>query len=169
MVARPRTDRSPSGGPVPDSGVDTPHPDLAPRIIGTRSSVPGEDVIDHNGHGTHTASTVAGTGAASGGKERGVAPDADLLVGKVLDNSGSGAMSQIIAGMEAGGRSRRRSRLARWASVFPVNTNATGTYPSRPVAGWIRDHCRKACTAAPRPSATTGRSACRRTSGTTPH
>ncbi|KOV77162.1 hypothetical protein ADL02_29060 [Streptomyces sp. NRRL WC-3723] len=59
----------------------------------------------------------------------------------MLDNSGSGAMSQIIAGMEAGGRSRRRSRLARWASVFPVNTNATGTYPSRPVAGWIRDHC----------------------------
>ncbi len=32
MVARPRTDRSPSGGPVPDSGVDTTHPDLAPGV-----------------------------------------------------------------------------------------------------------------------------------------
>ncbi|MET7694666.1 S8 family serine peptidase [Streptomyces sp. NPDC005483] len=85
---------------VLDSGVDTTHPDLAPRIVGTRSFIPGEDVIDRNGHGTHTASTVAGTGAASGGKERGVAPGADLLVGKVLDNTGSGPMSQIIAGME---------------------------------------------------------------------
>ncbi|MFF5500063.1 S8 family serine peptidase [Streptomyces aquilus] len=85
---------------VLDSGVDTTHPDLAPRLVGTRSFIPGEDVIDRNGHGTHTASTVAGTGAASGGKERGVAPGADLLVGKVLDNSGSGPMSQIIAGME---------------------------------------------------------------------
>ena len=65
--------------------MDTTHPDLANRVVASRSFVPGEDVIDRNGHGTHTASTVAGTGAASDGKERGVAPDADLLIGKVLD------------------------------------------------------------------------------------
>ncbi|MEV4602255.1 S8 family serine peptidase [Amycolatopsis sp. NPDC049253] len=85
---------------VLDSGADITHPDLANRIVASRSFVAGEDVVDRNGHGTHTASTVAGTGAASNGQERGVAPDADLLVGKVLGDNGSGPISGIIAGME---------------------------------------------------------------------
>src|SRR5262249_48715080 len=57
-------------------------------------------VHDKFGHGTHVASILAGTGAASGGKYRGVAPDADLVIGKVLDDSGNGTDSEIIAGME---------------------------------------------------------------------
>ncbi|MER6443340.1 S8 family serine peptidase [Streptomyces sp. NPDC001185] len=85
---------------VLDSGADTSHPDLSDRIVATRSFVAGEDIVDRNGHGTHTASTVAGTGAASSGKERGVAPGADLIIGKVLGDSGSGPISGIIAGME---------------------------------------------------------------------
>ncbi|MFC6594417.1 S8 family serine peptidase [Kitasatospora paranensis] len=85
---------------VLDTGVDAAHPDLAGQVAASQSFVPGEDVTDRHGHGTHTASTVAGTGAASGGKEKGVAPGAHLLIGKVLSNEGSGDESWIIAGMQ---------------------------------------------------------------------
>jgi subtilisin family serine protease len=85
---------------VLDTGVDAAHPDFGGRIAATASFVPGEDVTDRHGHGTHVASTIAGTGAASGGKEKGVAPGASLHIGKVLDNDGYGQDSWILAGME---------------------------------------------------------------------
>ncbi|MET9252759.1 S8 family serine peptidase [Streptomyces sp. NPDC003717] len=85
---------------VLDSGVDADHPDLAGRIAQSRSFIPGEEVADRHGHGTHVTSTVGGSGAASDGREKGVAPGATLAVGKVLDDSGSGSESEIIAGME---------------------------------------------------------------------
>ncbi|MFJ5272745.1 S8 family serine peptidase [Streptomyces sp. NPDC088358] len=85
---------------VLDTGIDAAHPDFAGRIAASESFVPGQDVTDRHGHGTHVASTVAGTGAASGGKEKGVAPGASLHIGKVLDNDGSGQDSWILAGME---------------------------------------------------------------------
>ncbi|KRV49415.1 hypothetical protein AQ490_20745 [Wenjunlia vitaminophila] len=85
---------------VLDTGADTNHPDIKDRIVGSASFVPGEEVADGHGHGTHVASTIAGTGAASGGKYKGVAPAADLLVGKVLSNGGTGDASGILAGME---------------------------------------------------------------------
>ncbi|MFE6961634.1 S8 family serine peptidase [Streptomyces sp. NPDC057696] len=85
---------------VLDTGVDAEHPDLDQRIVSSRSFVPGEDVTDRRGHGTHVASIIAGTGAASQGKEKGVAPGADLAIGKVLSDSGTGTESGIIAGME---------------------------------------------------------------------
>ncbi|MHA6765522.1 S8 family serine peptidase [Streptacidiphilus sp. PAMC 29251] len=83
-----------------DTGVDAGHPDFAGQIAASQSFVPGEDTTDRVGHGTHTASTIAGTGAASDGKEKGVAPGAKLLVGKVLDDTGYGDESWVIAGMQ---------------------------------------------------------------------
>ncbi|WP_076260254.1 S8 family peptidase [Intrasporangium flavum] len=87
---------------VLDTGVDGAHPDLAGRVKASQDFTGsyGGALSDPDGHGTHTASTVGGSGAASGGRERGVAPGTDLLIGKVLDDYGSGSYSGIIAGME---------------------------------------------------------------------
>ncbi|MFD5703806.1 S8 family serine peptidase [Streptomyces lasiicapitis] len=85
---------------VLDTGADLTHPDLKDRTGETKSFIPGQEVADRGGHGTHVASTVGGSGAASDGKEKGVAPGADLAVGKVLSDEGFGSESEIIAGME---------------------------------------------------------------------
>jgi subtilisin family serine protease len=85
---------------VLDTGVDAGHPDLAAQVLDSRSFVAGQGVQDGNGHGTHVAGTIAGTGTASGGKYAGVAPKAKLVIGKVLGNDGSGEWSDLIAGME---------------------------------------------------------------------
>ncbi|MFH8724697.1 S8 family peptidase [Streptomyces termitum] len=85
---------------VLDTGADADHPDLKGRIAAAENFTDSADAGDVQGHGTHTISTVGGSGAASGGKKKGVAPGARLLNGKVLNDSGSGATSWIIAGME---------------------------------------------------------------------
>ncbi|HEY0691983.1 MAG TPA: S8 family serine peptidase [Kribbella sp.] len=85
---------------VLDTGYDSSHPDLKKQVLEAESFIPDQGVQDLHGHGTHTASIVAGTGAASDGSRKGVAPGANLLIGKVLDNNGSGLDSEAIAGME---------------------------------------------------------------------
>ncbi|GGT98802.1 hypothetical protein GCM10010272_49640 [Streptomyces lateritius] len=85
---------------VLDTGADVGHPDLKGRVVASRDFTDSDGADDRQGHGTHTISTVGGSGAASGGKKKGVAPGTDLLSGKVLDDSGSGAASWIIVGME---------------------------------------------------------------------
>ncbi|MFI6121971.1 S8 family peptidase [Streptomyces sp. NPDC051064] len=85
---------------VLDTGVDAEHPDLKGRIAASENFTDSDTTDDRQGHGTHTVSTVGGSGAASDGKKKGVAPGADLLAGKVLNDSGEGAESWIIAGMQ---------------------------------------------------------------------
>jgi hypothetical protein len=83
---------------VIDSGIDPGHPDLAGRVEAS-ANFTTEPAGDHVGHGTHVASIVAGGGAASGGKYRGIAPDARLLDAKVCDQNGC-PEDAILAGME---------------------------------------------------------------------
>ncbi|MFJ3213701.1 S8 family serine peptidase [Streptomyces sp. CL12-4] len=85
---------------VLDTGVDAEHPDLKDRIAASKNFTDSDTTDDRQGHGTHAISTVGGTGAASDGKKKGVAPGAELLAGKVLNDSGFGAESWIIAGMQ---------------------------------------------------------------------
>ncbi|MFK4083674.1 S8 family serine peptidase [Kribbella sp. NPDC020789] len=86
---------------VLDSGIDATHADLSGAIAASADFTGSESGPDDRwGHGTHVASTITGSGAASDGKYRGVAPDAELLNGKVLGDDGRGPESSVIAGME---------------------------------------------------------------------
>ncbi len=84
---------------VVDTGIDPDHPDFEGRIGGIHSVV-GDDGRDRFGHGTHVAGIIAGSGKASNGKYRGVAPDAILYSVKVLGDNGSGKSSDVLAGLE---------------------------------------------------------------------
>ncbi|MGW7264091.1 S8 family peptidase [Streptomyces sp. NPDC054842] len=85
---------------VLDTGVDASHPDLEDQVVESKNFSTAADATDHYGHGTHVASIAAGTGAKSNGKFKGVAPGAKILNGKVLNDTGYGEDSEILAGME---------------------------------------------------------------------
>lgn len=86
---------------VIDTGIDANHPDLQGKVIAWYDAVNGKTTpYDDNGHGTHVAGIVAGTGAASNGQYIGVAPGAKLVGVKVLAADGSGSISDIIAGVD---------------------------------------------------------------------
>ena len=79
-----------------DTGIDTTHPDLADRIIGGRNFTnegSKDDITDRNGHGTHVAGTICAIENESG--VVGVAPEAKLLICKVLNKDGSGGYKGI--------------------------------------------------------------------------
>jgi subtilisin len=84
---------------VLDTGIDYTHPDLGINYRGGESFVDGEtDPMDYNGHGTHCAGTIAAAFTGSG--VVGVAPSAYLYAVKVLSRTGSGAWSNLIAGID---------------------------------------------------------------------
>jgi len=82
-----------------DTGIDYKHPDLDENFHGGYDFVNNDDdPMDDNGHGTHVAGIVAAEDNDFG--VVGVAPEAHLYAVKVLDNSGSGYVSDVIAGIE---------------------------------------------------------------------
>ena len=87
---------------VIDSGVANWHDDLGServtRFVDFVNFQPA--AYDDYGHGTHVAGILAGNGHDSGGRRRGVAPGATLLVEKVLDAAGQGFISNVIAAID---------------------------------------------------------------------
>ena len=102
---------------VIDTGIDSLHVGLDdldddnstndPKVIAFYDPVNNPDktngtevqAYDDQGHGTHCAGTVAGTGAPTY-EHPGMAPQANLVGVKVLDAGGSGSFSVVMAGMQ---------------------------------------------------------------------
>jgi len=79
---------------VIDTGVRITHRQIFPRAVYGYDAI-DRDMIssDGNGHGTHVATTAAGT-------TYGVAKAAKVVAVRVLDNNGSGSTSGVIAGVD---------------------------------------------------------------------
>ena len=86
---------------VIDSGIDKNHPDLIGKVVAEKNFLTDEVTADDLlGHGTMVAGIIAGSGNASNGKYKGIAPGASLINVKVIDSKGDGKVSDIIAGIE---------------------------------------------------------------------
>jgi subtilisin family serine protease len=95
------------GGPVSgagrhawviDTGIDLDHPDLVVGI-GANFVLRGRNSPDDgNGHGTHVAGTIAAID--NGIDVVGVAAGATVHPVRVLDNSGSGTIDAVVAGVD---------------------------------------------------------------------
>jgi serine protease AprX len=91
---------------VLDTGINAGHVDLdggkVTKFVDCTSGVCAETFpFDDFGHGTHVAATIAGDGdGTSDHRYQGVAPRAALVGVKVLDGSGSGLESWILAGID---------------------------------------------------------------------
>ncbi|MGY1623247.1 S8 family peptidase [Geodermatophilus sp. SYSU D00965] len=78
---------------VIDTGIRYDHEDLRDRLVPGYDAVDGGTAEDCNGHGTHVAGTIGGT-------KKGVAAGVTLVPVRVLDCSGSGAYSDVLAGID---------------------------------------------------------------------
>lgn len=79
---------------VVDTGIYAEHSEFVGRVAaGATSIIDGYGTFDCNGHGTHVAGTIAGT-------KFGIAKTATLIPVRVLDCSGSGSYSGVIAGLD---------------------------------------------------------------------
>ncbi|MFB7513549.1 S8 family peptidase [Streptomyces sp. NPDC056144] len=79
---------------VIDTGVRISHAQFGGRAVNGYDAVEGDSVAqDGNGHGTHVATTIAGS-------TYGVAKAARIVAVRVLDNNGSGTTAGVIAGID---------------------------------------------------------------------
>ncbi len=79
---------------IVDTGIRATHTDFGGRVVSGFTAInDGLGTNDGNGHGTHVAGTV-------GGSTWGVAKNVTLVAVRVLDSSGNGTNSGVIAGVD---------------------------------------------------------------------
>lgn len=81
-----------------DTGIDQNHDDLSSKIVLQRNFSDAPTIDDLYGHGTHVGGIVAAITNNNIGVA-GVCPNCQLMNGKVLNDSGSGAYSWIANGI----------------------------------------------------------------------
>lgn len=95
-------------------GIDTTHPDLDGQVVAEAHFTDEDDTSHRHGPGIYVPSTIAGSGVTSGGDSTGVAPDAELLNGKVCNaggfrqvaSPGSAGAALTVGAVDAGSGSR---------------------------------------------------------------
>lgn len=99
------------GVAVLDTGA-FPHIDFDGRIWAFRDFVNGrQSLYDDNGHGTHVLGILGGSGKASRGKYKGIAPGCGLIPLKVLDAGGNGNKENVIQAMAWIAENRERYKI----------------------------------------------------------
>jgi aqualysin 1 len=102
---------------VVDTGIRRTHTEFAGRAVFAFDSIgDGNGQSDCNGHGTHVAGTI-------GGRTYGVAKNSKLYAVRVLNCSGSGAISGVIAGLDWVARNHIKPAVAN----LSLGTNASTT------------------------------------------
>lgn len=82
-----------------DTGIDANHPDLKGKVVMYRNFMGGsQEPMDDHGHGTHVAGTIAGGNAS--GRAIGVAPQAKLVIGRILGRSGAATEANILLSLQ---------------------------------------------------------------------
>ncbi|MDP9362460.1 MAG: S8 family serine peptidase, partial [Acidobacteriota bacterium] len=139
-IFRPSTAAAAGAGVVVaiiDTGIDYNHPALGGGIGPGRKVIGGYDFanndadpMDDNGHGTH----VAGILAADSPLVTGIAPGVSILAYKILDGTGHGKQSDVIAAIEAALDPNGDGNLADHADVANLSLGSPGGSPDDPVA-----------------------------------
>ncbi|MCI5622088.1 MAG: S8 family peptidase [Lachnospiraceae bacterium] len=93
---------------VMDTGIGN-HIDLQNRVIGFYDCMNGKrQTYDDNGHGTHIAGILGGSGFVGKGRYRGIAPGCSILVIKVLDKRGNGTAQLFVRALDWVLQNRKR-------------------------------------------------------------
>ncbi len=121
-----------------DTGIDASHPMLAGKVVAEKAFTGEDHTTDLNGHGTHVAGTAAGTKAAGGGYD-GVAPEAVLMNGKVLNDAGSGSTAGIVAGINWAVDPDGNPETDDGADIISMSLGGAYNYPYDPMSGAIKE------------------------------